>query len=198
MKRKGAAFVRPRGRPVKRCACTDDDFEQIALQRNLPRLQPGPTSVQEVALWPEDLLKLAIDKAGASGKEQVMVEFFRYGIGNTTDYSGFDGPREMMTQVYRDIRQRQASSFSIRDARFRFDRACDNFPLPLSVVLGRNGVRQFEIVRLQECHVMSDNCCSGSHCHLGSSSVPSVYDVEQGREAGGRRWVQQCPEVAFG
>ena len=74
-------------------------------------------------------------KAAAAGRLQTVNDFFKYGINCSGDYSGFDGPREMMTQVYRAFQHRQSSSMCLKDAVFRFTRSCDNAVLPQSALI---------------------------------------------------------------
>ena len=199
MKRQaGASSGRSRGRPPKRCACTEDDFEHVARQGTRRLLMPGPSSREEVALWPQDLVKISKRKAAASGKQEVMQAFFRHGLFNTSDYSGFDGPREMLTQVFRAFLQTQSSSFSINDAVFRVDRACDNSPLPQSALCWI----ATELDGKDSC-VMTDimSCLTRDAQEEVSNMVPhqgKTYSKLSRDEAGDRRWVRECPEVAFG
>ena len=75
--------------PKQKVLCAEDDFEHV--------LPPGPASLDEIATWPEDLLRRAL-RRGPQAQEVLMIFIagkFRF----STDYSGFDCPRKMMHQI---------------------------------------------------------------------------------------------------
>ena len=123
-----------KGRPRKRRAfCIEDDFDDVALL-----LPCGPSSLDEIANWPEDLLLLAAKQGPAA--RALMLDFLRI-LRFTTDYSGCDGPREMMHQLYlalsRPLSYPSGGAFGTgldRVPTCKFTRACDNAPLPLQVL----------------------------------------------------------------
>ena len=98
-----------------------------------------PSSLDEIANWPEDLL-LRAGKHGPAA-QAMLLDFLRI-LRFTTDYSGYDGPREMMHQLYYALSK--PPSDPSEGAAFwtgfdyertcKFTRACDNAPLPLAVL----------------------------------------------------------------
>jgi hypothetical protein len=117
----------------KRILCIEDDFE--ATENLLPC---GPSSLDEIANWPEDLLLRAGQQGPAA--QTLLLDFFRI-LRFTTDYSGWDGPREMMHQMYKALSRPLSyhqgaefwSGFGYKPL-CHFTRACENSSLPLQVL----------------------------------------------------------------
>ena len=94
-------------------------------------LQPGPTSVDEAFNWPLDKVEKVV---GDQERKLRLMSFMMHGVGFTSDYSGFDCPRECLTQL--------DTAFTIKDwpwqgqgQRFEFLRSCDRAQSPQSVLL---------------------------------------------------------------
>ena len=105
---------------------SDDDFTAT------PLLPPGPASYAELSNWPTDLLHRACDAHGLAVAR--MRELFRHGLDCNSDYSGYDCPRETLTQLFRAFTS--ADFFACQHSpSLRFTRSCDNADLPLRVLL---------------------------------------------------------------
>ncbi len=84
-------------------------------------------SFEQLIDWPADLLDRARQRLGAMAN---ITEFMQNGISISTDYSGFNSPREAMHQL-------RAACKLHRDEvpEVRFTRACDNAKLPQQLLL---------------------------------------------------------------
>ena len=88
--------------PSRTSRVVDDDFEALALLESQPQLSidsmmlPGPTSPQSLCDWPCDILArlCSVDE-----RRDILFKLLEVGGLHTTDYSGFDSPRETVTQV---------------------------------------------------------------------------------------------------
>ena len=116
-----------RGRGVASCVSfDDDDFNDT--KNELPA---GPKNYGELSYWPRNLLSSAC--AASQPAVVRMREFVRYGLNNNSDYSGYDCPREMLTQVWKEMTY--CDFFQMQTIpSLNFTRACDNADLPLAAL----------------------------------------------------------------
>ena len=114
---------------VKNMRFEDDDFEEIARAES-EELLPGPSSEKEIIAWPMDLVHRARQ---AGSRFSNLVALLQDGYLATSDYSGYDCPREMVTQLFKALKL--TNSFpTLCCPVCRFTRACDNDKLPLKVL----------------------------------------------------------------
>lgn len=109
------------------CVClTDDDFY---VGGSLPT---GPASYEELRDWPLDLLHRACRASEPAVNR--MRDFVWHGLSCNSDYSGYDCPREMLTQLFKGFTH--ADFFACQHSpSLRFSRSCDNADLPFQVLL---------------------------------------------------------------
>ena len=105
----------------------DDDFQ---LPSSLPPLPAGPSTYAEISKWPIDMLH----RATLSGEvcTQRMQEFFGGGLRVNGDYSGYDCPREMLTQLWKAMALEEV--YSVMPT-LTFARSCDNAKVPQQALL---------------------------------------------------------------
>lgn len=105
--------------------CIDcDDFAAIQATAQLPA---GPSTLQELIAWPLDIVNRAErSREGLTRVAQLLI----HGLLVTGDYSGYECPREMITQVWKVL----ADKGIVDKSTCRFSRSCDNDNLPLHVL----------------------------------------------------------------
>ena len=111
--------------------CIDcDDFEALGrafIQEPPTLLRAGPSTLQELIAWPQDIVNRAEgSREGLTRVAKLLV----HGLLVTGDYSGYDCPREMITQIWRVL----ADKGIVDRSTCRFTRSCDNDNLPLHVL----------------------------------------------------------------
>ena len=119
-----------RRRGANACVCfSDDDFEVAPPTPSGP--PPGPASYEELSNWPCDLLHRACSASESAVNR--MREFVAHGLQGNSDYSGYDCPREMLTQLFKAFTY--SDYFACQHSpTLRFTRSCDNADLPLRVL----------------------------------------------------------------
>ena len=93
---------------------------------------PGPETWEEVADWPEDLVQRL---RCHSSKITTLMDILQFGSLHTTDYSGFDCPREMMFHVQKVLQLLYDCDGKTGDILHRFVRSCDTGALQRQVLL---------------------------------------------------------------
>ena len=87
---------------------------------------------EEVISWPEELIsRLKCD----GHKMQILMDTLQFGSLNTTDYSGFDCPIEMMCQMQKVLQALYDLDGKTGDIIHRFVRSCDVGGLQRRVLL---------------------------------------------------------------
>ena len=127
-----------RSRKTKLC-CIEDDFDAIAssqlalIEAELSKKPPGPTTWEEVISWPEELIYRL--KQCDGHKIKILMDTEQFGSLNTTDYSGFDCPREMVFQMQKVFQALYELDGKIGNILHRFVRSCDVGGLQRRVLL---------------------------------------------------------------
>ena len=116
---------RRRGAAISCVSFSDDDFNGA-----VEELPSGPNNYEELSQWPLTLLSCACD-ASQPAVERLQ-EFVRHGH-NNSDYSGYDCPRQMLSQVWKAMTY--CDFFQLESLpSLTFNRACDCAPLPLQAL----------------------------------------------------------------
>ena len=110
--------------------CVSDDDFQSAPEPAPSSLPAGPSTYAEVSRWPFDMLKRATSEGVLSVER--LHDLFGGGVLINRDYSGYDCPREMLTQLWKAFAIEKL--FSTKPT-LTFARSCDNAKLPLRVLL---------------------------------------------------------------
>lgn len=114
--------------------CFEDDFAELAAIEvdtqaalNKPDLPPGPSSPAQLSQWPVEILELALR---SDDRRNVYLKNVQFGSLHSTDYSGFDSPRETVSQLH------AATTHGLLACPPpRFVRSCDCAKLPLKCLL---------------------------------------------------------------
>ena len=107
----------------------EDDFEAIEIA-DKAELLPGPRTREEIVQWPVDIIMRARQ---AGERFNNMIDMLKEGFLATTDYSGYDCPRELVTQCCAALASTDSWPAGVLPVS-RFTRACDNDALPLKVL----------------------------------------------------------------
>lgn len=109
---------------VLRCI-EGDDFE--ALAEGTARLPAWPSTLQDLIAWPVGIVNRA-----ERSREGLMpiAKLLIHGLLVTGDYSEYECPREMITQIWKAL----ADKGIVDESTCRFTRSCDNDNLPLHVL----------------------------------------------------------------
>ena len=113
----------------KKTTFCEDDFEAIDIAQKQD-LAPGPRTREEIIQWPVDIVMRARQ---AGERFDNMIDLLKYGFLSTTDYSGYDCPRELVTQCFAALAFTHSWPPGYTPA-VHFTRACDNDGLPLKVL----------------------------------------------------------------
>jgi hypothetical protein len=114
-------------------------FESLeAAARRAETLSPGPSSVQGLFAWPEDL---AAALAGDPGRRAQLLSLVSKGVEVYSDYSGYASEKEALTVGWEGLRRGWDLKDDFVRCPFSFRRACDIGLCPQTVLcsMSKNG-----------------------------------------------------------